>query len=154
MKLTLERKFKCNGYTIGHLFVDGKYFCDTLEDVDRGLSSQMTLAEINARKLKSITAIPTGTYTITLGVKSTKFGSKQFYFDTCGGRLPRLQYVPGFEGILIHCGNTAKDTDGCILVGENKEKGQVVNSQATFKKLYPLLQKAWYRAEPLTIEVK
>ncbi len=62
--------------------------------------------------------------------------------------------VPGFDGILIHCGNTAKDTDGCILVGENKVKGQVINSQETFKRLYPLLCKAYYRAEALTIEVR
>ena len=154
MKLTLERRYKCNGYTIGRLLVDGKYFCDTLEDADRGLNDTMTMEEIKARKLKSITAIPMGTYPITLAVKSAKFGSKQFYYDVCRGKLPRLQNVPGFDGILIHCGNTAKDTDGCILVGENKVKGQVVNSQDTFKRLYPLLQKAWFRAEPITIEVK
>lgn len=154
MKLTLERRYKCNGYTIGRLMVNGSYFCDTLEDADRGLDAKMPLAEIKARKLKSVTAIPTGTYAITLGVRSAKFGSRQFYYDTCRGKLPRLQDVPGFEGILIHCGNTAKDTEGCILVGENKVKGQVVNSQAAFARLYPILRKAWYRAEPITIEVR
>lgn len=154
MKLTLERRFKCNGYTMGRLLVDGKPFCDTLEDADRGLDAKMPLAEIKARKLKSITAIPTGTYKITLAVRSAKFGSKQFYYDLCRGRLPRLEDVPGFDGILIHCGNTAKDTEGCILVGENKVKGQVINSQETFARLYPILRKAYYRAEPLTIEVK
>lgn len=154
MELTLERRYKCNGYTIGRLLVDGKYFCDTLEDADRGLDAKMPLAEIRARKLKSITAIPTGTYKITLATRSAKFGSKQFYYDLCRGRLPRLLDVPGFDGILIHCGNTAKDTEGCILVGENKVKGQVINSQETLARLYPLLRKAYYRAEPLTIEVR
>ena len=62
LNLKLDRRYKCNGYTIGHLYVNGKYFCDTLEDVDRGLADTMTETEIKAKKLKSITAIPTGVY--------------------------------------------------------------------------------------------
>ena len=113
----------------------------------------MTLDEIKTRKLKSITAIPTGVYKVTLGVKSPKFGKRQFYRDVCQGKLPRLMGVKGFDGILIHCGNTAKDTDGCILVGENKVKGQVINSQDTFRRLYPLLRKAWDEGEAIGIRV-
>lgn len=154
MELTLERKFKCNGYTIGRLLVDGKYFCDTLEDADRGLTDAMTKEEIKSRKLKSITAIPTGVYYITLGVVSPKFGNDTYYKKVCGGKLPRLMGVKGFEGVLIHCGNTAKDTDGCILVGENKVKGQVINSKATFRMLYPLMKKAWDEDKIITIAVK
>ena len=154
MKLTLERRYKCNGYTIGRLLVDGKYFCDTLEDTDRGLSDDMPKAEIQARKLKHITAIPTGVYYITLGVLSPKFGSDLFYKVVCKGMLPRLMGVKGFDGILIHCGNTAKDTDGCIIVGENKVKGQVINSKTTFRRLYPLLWKAWKEEGIITITVK
>ena len=154
MKLTLERRYKCNGYTIGRLLVDGKYFCDTLEDADRGLTDAMTKAEIKAKKLKSITAIPTGVYYITLGVVSPKFGNDKFYQEVCKGKLPRLMGVKGFEGVLIHCGNTAKDTDGCILVGENKVKGQVIKSKETFRKLYPLLKEAWTNDRIITITVK
>lgn len=154
MKLTLERRFKCNGYTIGRLLVDGKCFCDTLEDADRGLTDAMTKEEIKSKKLKSITAIPTGVYYITLGVVSPKFGNDPYYKDVCGGRLPRLMGVKGFEGVLIHCGNTAKDTDGCVLVGENKVKGQVIKSKETFRKLYPLLKEAWTSDRIITITVK
>lgn len=154
MRLELERRYKCNGYTIGKLFVDGQYFCDTLEDTDRGLNDAMSEAEITAQKLKSVTAIPTGVYSITLDQRSPKFGSKAFYMLTCRGRLPRLLGVKGFDGILIHCGNTAKDTEGCILVGENKVKGQVINSQATFKRLYPLMKAAWDRNEMISIVIR
>lgn len=154
MRLTLERKYRCNGYTIGRLLVDGKYFCDTLEDADRGLSDAMPLDEIKAKKLKSVTAIPTGVYYITLGVVSPKFGGNKYYKEVCGGKLPRLMGVKGFDGILIHCGNTAKDTDGCILVGENKVKGQLVNSRATFSKLYPIMKQDWDQDNIITITVK
>lgn len=153
MKLTLNRRYKGNGYTIGTLYADGARICDTLEDTDRGLASGMSLEEIKAKKLKSITAIPTGTYTVTIDVKSPKFGNRRFYKKSCGGKVPRLLDVKGFDGILIHCGNTAKDTDGCILVGENKIKGQVINSQETFTRIYALLSAAKAKGEDITIEI-
>lgn len=154
MILKLHRRYKGNGYTIGSLYVDGKYFCDTLEDADRGLEVCMPLEELLKRKLKSITAIPIGTYTIDMNTKSPKFGNKTFYYKTCRGRLPRLLNVPAFDGILIHCGNTAKDTDGCILVGENKIKGQVINSQDTFRRLYQILKDAANKGEKIIIQIE
>lgn len=153
MKLKLERIFKGNGYTIGRLSIDGRYFCDTLEDADRGLAQGLTLAENQRRKVKSMTAIPTGVYEITLSVYSPKFGARKFYKEVCCGFLPRLLDVPAFDGILFHCGNTAKDTEGCILVGENKVKGQVINSQATFRKLYAILKSAADKGERIQIEI-
>jgi hypothetical protein len=153
LNLKLDRRYKCNGYTIGHMYVDGKYFCDTLEDADRGLADTMTEAEIKAKKLKSITAIPTGVYYVNMNTKSAKFGDKPFYRQTCGGKLPRLLGVKGFDGILIHCGNTAKDTDGCILVGENKVKGQLINSRETFQRLYAVLKDAANRRATITITI-
>ena len=153
LNLKLDRRYKCNGYTIGHLYVDGKYFCDTLEDADRGLADTMTEAEIKAKKLKSITAIPTGVYYVNMTTKSAKFGDKPFYRQTCGGKLPLLLGVKGFDGILIHCGNTAKDTDGCILVGENKVKGQLINSRETFQRLYAVLKDAAKRGDTITITI-
>lgn len=153
MKLRLERRYKCNGYTIGKLFVDGRYFCDTLEDADRGLTDAMTEAEIKSRKFESMTAIPSGEYQVTLKVVSQRFGSDKFYKQVCRGKLPRLLNVKGFDGVLIHCGNTDKDTDGCILVGENKVKGQVINSRDTFRRLYPQLLAAHLNKETITITI-
>lgn len=138
MKLVLERTFRGSAYTIGKLYVDGDYFCDTLEDVDRGLSSDMTLSEINEKKVYGKTAIPTGTYKVVMNVVSPKFKDRA-WAKPWDGKLPRLENVPGYEGVLIHVGNKAEDTLGCILVGQNKVKGQVINSTATFDKLMDLL---------------
>lgn len=133
MRLTLDRFYKGSNYTIGRLYIDGVYFCDTLEDTVRDLPEE--------EKIYSQTAIPAGTYRITLNVVSPKYSQRKSY-DWCGGRLPRLLNVPFFDGILIHAGNTAKDSAGCILVGENKEKGKVLNSMATLKRLYKVLKEA------------
>lgn len=128
-------------YTISRLFVDGVYLCDVLQDTNRGLKSDMSLEEISKIKIKGKTAIPKGTYEVTLNVTSPRFGSKKQY-AFCEGKLPRLLNVPGFEGVLIHIGNTPEDTDGCLLVGFNKVKGQVVNSTSAFLKLYSVLSQA------------
>lgn len=141
MEILVERKWKKADYTIGRLYVDGKFFSNTLEDVDRGLSMDDSLSYIKSKKVKGQTAIPTGKYQITLSVKSPRFGSKAAY-AFCGGKLPRLIGVPAFDGVLIHGGNTARDTEGCILVGENKEVGRVVNSLATLRKLYERMKDA------------
>jgi hypothetical protein len=76
-----------------------------------------------------------------LDVVSNRFKDKAQY-QFCKGFLPRLINVPAFEGVLIHIGNTPKDTEGCILVGENKVVGQVLNSTQTFRRLYDILKKA------------
>ena len=90
------------------------------------------------RSVYARTAIPTGTYKITL-----EYSSK---FER---RMPYLHGVPHFLGILIHWGNTEDDSGGCIIVGENSVKGKVINSRATFKKLYALLEKE----KDITIEI-
>lgn len=141
MDITVKRIAKKSTYTIGKLYIDGEYFCDTLEDTDRGLDQSQSLSVIQSHKVKSSTAIPTGKYQVTLNVVSPKY-SKRSQYNFCGGKLPRLIDVPAFSGILIHAGNTPKDTDGCILVGENKVVGQVINSMNTFKKLYTKLKEA------------
>lgn len=142
MEIVLNRKWKKPNYTIGTLNIDGKFFCNTLEDTDRGLKDSMSLNEIKNIKKPHITAIPTGTYEVTLNVVSPRFGSKSFYKEVCNGKVPRLLNVKGFDGVLIHTGNKAEDTDGCILVGQNKAVGQVLNSQNTFRELYKILAKA------------
>ena len=135
MKLVLKRIFTCPTYTIGHLYIDGKYFCDTLEDTDRGLDSEtMTVEEIKSKKIYAKTAIPTGTYQITANIVSPAFQDR-YWAKEYEGKVPRLIDVPGYSGVLIHVGNTAEDTSGCILVGENKVKGRVNNSTYTYSML-------------------
>lgn len=153
MELVLKRIAKRPKYTIGKLYIDGKYFCDTLEDCDRGLTSEMSEEKIRNIKVYARTAIPTGKYKLTLNVQSPKFSKKAAY-RFCDGFLPRLNNVKGYEGILIHIGNTADDSAGCILVGENNVVGKVLNSTATFRKLYDILNDADRRDEKITIEVK
>lgn len=141
MNLLLKRIARRDTYTIGHLYIDGKYFCDTIEDKDRGLSQSLPASVNKAMKKAGATAIPMGKYQVTLKVKSPKFSKKKQY-DFCGGFLPRLINVPAFEGVLIHIGNTAKDTEGCILVGRNTKVGKVLDSGVTFRALYARLKEA------------
>ena len=117
INLEVRRVKKESDYTIGQLFVNGEYFCDTLED------------EIRQVKVMHETAIPVGTYKVTLE-RSPRF--KRI--------LPLLHNVPGFTGILIHSGNTDKHTSGCILVGKSTGS-TLINSLATLEKLMTILQK-------------
>ena len=141
MELRLKRIARKETYTIGRLYVDGNYCCDTIEDRDRGLSQSLPVSVNIAKKRKGMTAIPTGRYRVTLEVKSPRF-SKFKSYAWCDGYLPRLINVPAFDGILIHAGNTAANTDGCLLVGENKVVGKVLNSMDTLKRLYAILKTA------------
>jgi hypothetical protein len=150
MELLLERIARRDTYTIGHLSIDGKRFCDTCEDTDRGLRQDLPLSVNQAKKRRGVTAIPVGRYRVTLGVKSPKYSKKKQY-DFCKGFVPRLINVPAFEGILIHIGNTAADSEGCILVGRNTKVGMVLESTKTFKALYEVLRKA---TDPIYITVK
>ena len=153
MKLLLKRIYTCSTYTIGHLYVDGIFVCDTIEDTDRGLDSNMPLSKLQQLKVKHETAIPYGTYTILMNIISPKYSKKQYYMDICKGRVPRLNNVPVYDGVLIHCGNTAADSSGCILVGYNKVKGKVINSKVAFEKLYAILYAANNRGETITITI-
>lgn len=139
MILTLDRKYKLPTYTIGKLYIDGEYFCDTLEDKDRGLTDNMAVSEISKIKIKKETAIPTGTYKVTIT-----------YSNRFKKNMPLINDVKGFEGIRIHSGNTDKDTEGCILVGFNKVKGNVINSRDTYNKLFSILSKS----NNITITIK
>lgn len=153
MKLLLRRIFKGPRYTIGKLFINGVYECDTLEDQDRGLTSQMSLEEIKAKKVYGVTAIPTGIYSINMTTVSPKFKDRA-WAKPYKGILPRLENVKGYEGVLIHVGNKAEDTLGCILVGENKVKGQVINSTATFYELMTVLLKAQSAGEVIELTIE
>jgi len=137
--IKVSRDHKLPDYTIGKMYINGVYFCDTLEDTDRGLRQSMPLSDIKMKKIAGETAIPTGQYSIDMNIVSPKYSTRDVY-KFCGGKLPRLINVQAFEGVLIHIGNTKNDTEGCILVGENKVKGQVINSTSTFVSLYQKLK--------------
>ena len=155
MKLLLKRIAKKQTYTIGKLYIDNVYFCDTIEDKDRGLKSNMPLSEIKQKKVYGQTAIPIGTYNISMNVVSPKYSQRSFYKTNCnGGRVPRLLNVPGFDGVLIHIGNTAQDSYGCILVGKNSQIGKVLDSTNTFKALYGKLKTANDKGESINITIE
>ena len=155
MKILLRRIFTNNKYTIGKIYADGEYVCDCIEDTDlMELNSNMSDAWIRNHKVYGKTAIPTGTYDLTLNIVSPKFVQKDYYKKFCGGRLPRILNVPGYDGILMHRGKDENSSYGCIILGYNKVKGQVVDSQKAFEKLYRILDEANRRKEELTIEIR
>lgn len=128
MRLTLIRIANRPTYCIGKLYIDGKWFCDVIEDVDRGLDDSMTEEEIKSKKIKGETAIPTGIYPVYL-TYSPKYKKK----------MPLIDNVKGYSGIRIHSGNTSKDTEGCLIVGKNKEVGKVLESRKTYNALFKKL---------------
>lgn len=153
MKIVLDRKWRKTDYTIGRLYIDDEFFCNTLEDTDRELHQNMDIRVLRNKKIPNQTAIPTGVYEITLDVKSPKYSTYDFYNEACNGYLPRLLDVPGFDGILIHCGSNASHSSGCILVGNNTVKGGLTNSKETFKALYSKLNSAKENGEKIIIEI-
>ena len=142
MNITLNRIAKKSKYTRGKLYIDGEYFCDTIEDADRGLTQTMTDAQIKSKKVYGQTAIPTGTYRVIISY-SNKFKRQ----------MPLLLNVPGFLGIRIHSGNTEKDTEGCLIVGKNKVVGKVIESKDTYNKLFSILCEA-NKKEAIKITIK
>lgn len=160
MELKLKRTARKEKYTIGHLYMkdrqNGQWvrIADTIEDKDRGLDQSMTEANIAKIKVKHQTAIPTGRYEIDMTTVSGTFVKKPQYKDFCGGKVPRLKYVKGFSGILIHSGTDQDSSSGCIIVGENKVVGKVINSWATFKRIYMVLKRAHSNGEKITLTVE
>ena len=142
MKIRLHRKWLKKGYSIGNLYINGTFITNTLEDEDRGLQEFNPLEEIKKKKIKGETAIPVGTYQVTW-TYSPRFKKM----------LPLLNGVPGYEGIRIHSGNKAKDTEGCILCGKNTEVGTVTNSRYWTNKVCAMIEKAYKDKEQVTITI-
>ncbi len=140
MKLIVERKWRKDDYTIGVLSVNGVRLCNTLEDA------------VRADKIYGKTAIPKGTYRVLVNVKSPKFDGRA-WTKPYGGLVPRLRNVPNFSNVLIHVGNSAADTDGCILVGDNTEKGKLTNSTNRFYELMGMLLGAALSGEAIDITI-
>lgn len=143
MILDLDRRFLGANYTIGKLYINGKYFCDTLEDPNRDHNRDGDLSDSGESKVYGDTCIPFGTYRIIV-TKSPRFKRD----------LPRLINVPYFEGVLIHRGNSAKHTHGCILLGENTVKGKVVNSTKYELELTKIIKSALGNKENVVINIK
>lgn len=142
MKLLVKRVALKPDYTIGKLYVNGEYVSDTLEDAVRDT------------KIYGKTAIPCGTYRITMDVVSPRFKDRS-WAKPYGGKLPRLIDVPNYEGVLIHVGNTDKDSSGCLLVGKNTVVGMVTDSTNTFNMLMDnYLIPAKKRGENITITIE
>ena len=123
MKLILTRIARKAEYTIGRLEDEnGKKLCDTLEPIWRNYDG-------GELKIPKKSAIPEGTYRVvtTYSLRFRKY-------------LPLLVGVPGFEGVRIHSGNTSRDTEGCILVGQNLQVGKVLWSRITLEKLMKLIE--------------
>lgn len=119
MLITIKRLYKTETSTIGEMLIDGVFECFTLEDVERSV------------KIKGETAIPKGSYKVIIN-ESNRF--KRL--------LPLLLNVPNFEGVRIHPGNSNHDTEGCILVGQSRNKNYIGQSRKAFDKLFKKMQKA------------
>ena len=143
LQITVTRHSPRPGYTIGRMDINGTKFSDTLEDTDRGLTQDMQLDEIKRIKVYGKTAIPKGTYKV-----SVQYWQKHKIY------VPFIHDVPGFTSILIHSGNTPEDTLGCILVGENTIKGRLTNSRPYMTRLTKLCQDAIRCGEPVRITIK
>ncbi len=148
MELILTRIAKRKGYTIGRLAINETvddeylaghkqiYFCDTLEPTWRDYAH-------GGRKIKGQSAIPEGRYAVVIS-----------YSPKMKKWLPILLGVPMFSGIRIHAGNTAKDTEGCILVGQNLKKGMVLNSNIWLHRLKQKIIEAKDRGEAVWITIQ
>ena len=149
MVITVTRKIGTSEETNGEMSIDGKVMCYTLEDQVRP----------KGEKVYGETAIPEGRYPIWLTPHGKITASYNIRFKDIGhDRGLYLANVPGFEGIMIHCGNTDKDTLGCILVGlvagEKNGRWYISESSAAYRKIYPLIQKAFNAKEKIIVEVK
>lgn len=132
LNIYTKREIKRDGYTISKLRMDESgYFCDILEPTDRGLTQDMSEAEIKAKKVKGKTAIPTGRYEV-IWAYSLRLHAKS-YAKPYGGKFPCIIGIKGFSGVLIHPGATKADTEACLLPGMHTSPGRVTDSQKAYK---------------------
>lgn len=142
MEIKVVRRYFKEEYTIGNVFVDGKWFSNSLEDKDRGLTDDMPLSQIKKIKVYAKTAIPYGRYEV-----------KSYFWPKYRKVYPWLQNVKGFTGILMHTGRTADHSSGCLLLGENKIKGGLINGEKYVRKLTEMIQECEKRGEKVYITI-
>lgn len=139
MKLVLKRYNFGKKSTLGKLYVDDSFFAYTLEDKYREIDG----VPVDMWKIAGETAIPKGTYNVIID-----------YSGHFGRELPHLLDVPGYTGVRIHPGNDDGDTEGCILVGGTVVNDDFIgNSRATFGHLFDMMEDAYVKAEPITMEI-
>ena len=143
MEIKLIRKYYQAKYTIGRLYVNNRFFSDSLEPPSLHLTERSALGTILIAKYKGYRAIPTGRYRILI-TRSRRFGRW----------LPLLMNVKGFEGIRIHPGNKPEDTRGCILLGFNRRKGYVLDSTRCVLTLVKMMTEAIAKGEKVFVEVR
>ena len=151
MKIILNRLWKYPSYTISRVDVNGTFFCYALEDTDRGLHVDMPKRYFDDIKVLGETAIPTGTYEVIIDF-SKKF-QKWMPHVLWRNKNDKLVEVPGFSGIRIHKGNTAKDTMGCILIGDWEGGSCLVRSKPYTDNLYDKIWKARNKNEKVVLEI-
>lgn len=135
MNILLERKFFTDETTIGNMYIDGKWLCFTLEDKDRKL-------EEGGIKIYGKTCIPRGKYLVTLD-----------YSNKYSKIMPHILNVPQFEGIRIHPGNYAKDTEGCVIIGNTRRPDFVGDSRVAFASLMSEMERAVTDGETMEITI-
>lgn len=143
MELLLNRDVRSVHSTTGKISVDGVFECFVLEDTDRGLKCTMPLQELLEKKLHGLTAIPEGRYMVVVN-----------YSNRFKRNLPLLLNVPAFEGIRIHPGNCAADTEGCLLPGVARRTDWVSNSRQAFEALFQKISTAINRQEKVYITIQ
>lgn len=155
MKIQVKRTARKSTYTVGKVYIDGKYFCDSLEDTDRGVTQVMPFTSTGGTKgywtkadgkridkIPGKTAIPTGLYDCT-----------SYYWDKFGCFVAQALRVPGFLGILFHNGTTADNSEGCILLGKNNVVGHIDGNRVYMDALAARVLAAEHRKEKIQVEV-
>lgn len=142
MEILVKRLYKKADYTIGKMYIDGEYFCDTLEDTDRELAQGMALSTLKEMKEFGRTAIPTGEYVLTIT-----------YSNRFAKMMPLINDVSAFSGVRIHPLNTSKETEGCIGVGicDDPNKDWIRDSRKTYNELMRILE---YRLDTMHEDVR
>lgn len=156
MIIKVERKYKKDSYTIGTLSIDGKFICNTIEDKDYGFTTETPIAEIKKAKAAhpQQVAIPSGRYEVSVKYYRGMATKYPYYQRTsCKGHIPCLLNVPGYEGILIHCGSTAASSAGCVIVGFNTKKGELTDSKKAFTLVCDKIMEANKKGEKVWIEI-
>lgn len=155
MKIQVKRVARKSTYTIGKVTIDGKYFCDSLEDTDRGVTQVMPFTSTGGangywvapdggiiQKVYGKTAIPTGLY-----------DACSYYWDKHKSYVVLLKRVSGFTGILIHNGTTADHSEGCILLGKNNIVGRLDGNRMYMDALAARVMACEKRGEKVQVEV-
>lgn len=142
MEIKIVRKYFKEKYTIGNVFVNDKWFSNSLEDKDRGLTDDMSLSQIKKIKVYGETCIPYGIYEVTV-----------YFWPKYRKNYPFINGIKGFTGVMIHGGAGHQQTLGCPLIGENRVKGQLTNCEKYVRKLTTMCEDAIKRGEKVYITI-